>query len=277
MPRPARAGRPSGSARGEGAGRGPTPSVGRSRGEDAAACDRYRSRLAGPGVVGDRAGGPPHQEPDQAAAPGDIAVIDHRDLDKVAAEPWSPAAPAAVVNASQSISGRYPNLGPGDDRGGRDPADRRRRRRRDDRPARRRPRSGYATGSSTSGTPSVASGTVQDLAESVTAAMDEARAGLAVQLEAFVDEHDGLAAARAGPAARRRRGARDPHRLYGRPVLIVVRGLPLPRGPGHAAALHPGEPPGADRGRRRCRRHPRGRLHPGPGGRRHGLGHATGR
>jgi uncharacterized membrane-anchored protein len=44
--------------------------------------------------------------------PGDIAVIDHQDLDRVAAESLVRAEPAAVVNASRSISGRYPNVGP---------------------------------------------------------------------------------------------------------------------------------------------------------------------
>ncbi len=44
--------------------------------------------------------------------PGDIAVIDHEDLDRVAAETLVDAAPGAVVNASASVSGRYPNLGP---------------------------------------------------------------------------------------------------------------------------------------------------------------------
>jgi uncharacterized membrane-anchored protein len=45
--------------------------------------------------------------------PGDIAVIDHLDLDRVSAEALVACAPAAVVNASRSTSGRYPNLGPG--------------------------------------------------------------------------------------------------------------------------------------------------------------------
>jgi uncharacterized membrane-anchored protein len=44
--------------------------------------------------------------------PGDVAVINHEDLDRVAAETLVDAAPAAVVNAAASISGRYPNLGP---------------------------------------------------------------------------------------------------------------------------------------------------------------------
>jgi uncharacterized membrane-anchored protein len=44
--------------------------------------------------------------------PGDVAVIDHEDLDRVAAEGLVRAGVAAVVNAAPSITGRYPNLGP---------------------------------------------------------------------------------------------------------------------------------------------------------------------
>lgn len=44
--------------------------------------------------------------------PGEIAVIDHRDLDRVAGEGLAAAEVAAVVNASPSVSGRYPNSGP---------------------------------------------------------------------------------------------------------------------------------------------------------------------
>jgi uncharacterized membrane-anchored protein len=43
---------------------------------------------------------------------GDIAVIDHEDLDRVAAETLVAARPRAVVNAARSMSGRYPNVGP---------------------------------------------------------------------------------------------------------------------------------------------------------------------
>jgi uncharacterized membrane-anchored protein len=43
---------------------------------------------------------------------GEIAVIDHEDLDRVAAEGLVDAGVAGVVNAARSISGRYPNLGP---------------------------------------------------------------------------------------------------------------------------------------------------------------------
>jgi uncharacterized membrane-anchored protein len=44
--------------------------------------------------------------------PGDIAVIDHADIDRVAADGLIDSGVAAVVNASPSISGRYPNGGP---------------------------------------------------------------------------------------------------------------------------------------------------------------------
>ncbi len=44
--------------------------------------------------------------------PGDVAVIDHEDLDRIAAEGLVKAGVAAVVNAARSISGRYPNVGP---------------------------------------------------------------------------------------------------------------------------------------------------------------------
>ena len=115
--------------------------------------------------------------------PGDIAVIDHLDIDRVAAEGLVACEPAAVVNASASISGRYPNLGPeilveagiplldsvGPEVFGRinegDPV--------------------FLDGDRLmlGGAP-VAEGQLLD-AESVEHAMEEARAGLSVQLEAF--------------------------------------------------------------------------------------------
>jgi uncharacterized membrane-anchored protein len=45
--------------------------------------------------------------------PGDIAIIDHPDLDRVSADELIACRVAAVVNASRSVTGRYPNLGPG--------------------------------------------------------------------------------------------------------------------------------------------------------------------
>jgi len=44
--------------------------------------------------------------------PGDVAVIDHLDIDRVSAEALVACQPAAVLNAARSTSGRYPNLGP---------------------------------------------------------------------------------------------------------------------------------------------------------------------
>jgi uncharacterized membrane-anchored protein len=44
--------------------------------------------------------------------PGDIAVIDHADIDRVAADGLIDSGVVAVVNASLSITGRYPNGGP---------------------------------------------------------------------------------------------------------------------------------------------------------------------
>jgi uncharacterized membrane-anchored protein len=44
--------------------------------------------------------------------PGEIAIIDHEDLDRVAADGLVESGVAAVVNAAASVSGRYPNQGP---------------------------------------------------------------------------------------------------------------------------------------------------------------------
>jgi uncharacterized membrane-anchored protein len=44
--------------------------------------------------------------------PGDVAIIDHADLDRVAADSLIWCQVSVVVNAARSISGRYPNRGP---------------------------------------------------------------------------------------------------------------------------------------------------------------------
>jgi uncharacterized membrane-anchored protein len=44
--------------------------------------------------------------------PGDVAIIDHVDIDRGAAEALVAAGVAAVVNLAPSVSGRYPCLGP---------------------------------------------------------------------------------------------------------------------------------------------------------------------
>ena len=45
-------------------------------------------------------------------APGDVAVIDHLNIDGIAAEELIATGVRAVVNASESSNGRYPNAGP---------------------------------------------------------------------------------------------------------------------------------------------------------------------
>lgn len=154
--------------------------------------------------------------------PDEIAVIHHQDIDKVSAEALVACKPAAVLNAAASTSGRYPNLGPdilvsagvplidnlGDE-----------------------VMTAVSEGDTIRvlggavfvGDEEVASGTLQDKA-SVAAAMEAARAGLAVQLEAF--------AANTMEYLRKERellldgvGVPDVRTvLEGRQVLIVVRG-----------------------------------------------------
>ncbi|MBC7290054.1 MAG: hypothetical protein H5T83_01795 [Actinotalea sp.] len=153
--------------------------------------------------------------------PGEVAVIDHLDIDRVSAEALVACRPVAVLNAARSTSGRYPNLGPEilvdagivlvDDLGpdvlglveGR--------------------RVSVVDGAVLDGDRLVAEGTVQDPV-TIAAAMEEARAGLAVQLESF--------AANTMDYLRRERellldgvGVPDVRtRIDGRQVLIVVRG-----------------------------------------------------
>jgi uncharacterized membrane-anchored protein len=114
--------------------------------------------------------------------PGDIAVIDHTDIDKVSAEALVAARPVAVVNAAASISGRYPNAGPQIlvaagitliDAAGPEVL-----KLRDGQPLR-------LEGSAVwSGDEKIAEGQLLD-AETVESEMHDARAGLAVQIESF--------------------------------------------------------------------------------------------
>ncbi|MDG4758615.1 putative cytokinetic ring protein SteA [Micromonospora sp. WMMD710] len=115
--------------------------------------------------------------------PGDIAVIDHVDLDRVAADSLVAVGVGAVLNAKPSVSGRYPNLGPEvlvaagipllDDLG---------------EGVFEQIREGDQVrieGNTVfAGDEPVAHGSLQD-AESVAKAMADAREGLSVQLEAF--------------------------------------------------------------------------------------------
>ncbi|QQM68328.1 hypothetical protein JG540_04380 [Actinomyces weissii] len=155
--------------------------------------------------------------------PGDIAVIDHSDLDRVAAEALVERQPLAVLNAAPSVSGRYPNLGPGilveagipllDDLG----------------PDVMRLKDGQevqvrgAEVRSADGTRLLAEGELQDH-DSVERLMEEARKGLATQLEAFTTntmeymraERDLLLNGVGMPQIRTQ--------MAGRHVLVVVRG-----------------------------------------------------
>jgi uncharacterized membrane-anchored protein len=67
---------------------------------------------AGPGVAGPARVDRRTKNLTKRLQPGDVAVIDHTDIDAVAAQSLVACRPAAVVNAAQSITGRYPNLGP---------------------------------------------------------------------------------------------------------------------------------------------------------------------
>jgi uncharacterized membrane-anchored protein len=66
-----------------------------------------------PGVVGVARVGQRTKVLVRRLEPGDIAVIDHPDLDRVSADELIACRVGAVVNAAKSITGRYPNLGPG--------------------------------------------------------------------------------------------------------------------------------------------------------------------
>jgi len=154
--------------------------------------------------------------------PGEIAVIDHVDVDRVSADSLVSGKVAAVVNAAPSTSGRYPNLGPGIlveagiplvDGVGKDVLTR------------------IKEGTEVRvdgnrvfvGEEVVAEG-VEQTAETVATAMAEARAGLSAQLEAF--------AANTMEYMKRERallldGVGVPDvttSIEGRHVLVVVRG-----------------------------------------------------
>jgi uncharacterized membrane-anchored protein len=68
--------------------------------------------LAGPGVQGAARVDVRTKNLTKRLQPGDIAVINHVDIDKVSADALVGCRPVAVINAAASISGRYPNLGP---------------------------------------------------------------------------------------------------------------------------------------------------------------------
>lgn len=73
---------------------------------------RRRAQESGPGVSGTVRLDRRTKNLTKRLHPGDIAVIDHVDIDRVSADALVGCKVAAVVNAAPSISGRYPNLGP---------------------------------------------------------------------------------------------------------------------------------------------------------------------
>ncbi|MBD8059115.1 hypothetical protein IC607_09055 [Cellulomonas sp. JH27-2] len=183
---------------------------------------RKRSALPEPGVVAGVARVDPRTKGlTKRLKAGDVAVIDHEDLDRVSAEALVACQPVAVLNAARSTSGRYPNLGPEilvgagiplvDDLG----------------PDVMAIAEGHhlrvVDGSVYDGDDLVAEGVVQT-SSTVALAMEEARAGLSVQLESF--------AANTMDYLRRERdllldgvGVPDISTVIdGRQVLIVVRG-----------------------------------------------------
>jgi uncharacterized membrane-anchored protein len=154
--------------------------------------------------------------------PGDIAVLDHVDMDRASAQALADADVVAVVNASRFVSGRYPNLGPavlldagivlvdgvghevltkvGDGQAIR-----------------------LQDGAVLAGNQEVASGRVVDL-QTLNTELDEARGGLGSQLESFTHnsteflrrEQDLLLHGRGAPRIRTR--------LAERAVVVVVGG-----------------------------------------------------
>jgi uncharacterized membrane-anchored protein len=189
---------------------------------------RAGSEEAAPGVTGTARLDRRTKELTTRLRPGDVAVIDHADLDRVSADALVACGVAAVVNAAPSISGRYPNLGPEilatagiplvDDVG---------------RELFTRLKEGAAVRLD-GGTLHAADGTVlatgaQQDAASIAGAMAEARAGLSTQLEAF--------AANTMEYMRRERGLLldgvgvpvVATRIEGRHALVVVRGYDYKR------------------------------------------------
>src|SRR3982751_1288089 len=73
---------------------------------------RGRAQESAPGVTGTVRLDRRTKNLTKRLRPGDIAVIDHQDIDRVSADALVGCRVAAVVNAAPSISGRYPNLGP---------------------------------------------------------------------------------------------------------------------------------------------------------------------
>jgi uncharacterized membrane-anchored protein len=184
---------------------------------------KHRSRPDDlPGVIGPARMDRRTKNLSKRLCPGDIAIIDHVDLDRVSADALIRRHVAAVVNVAASISGRYPNHGPQllleagiplvDDAG-------------PDLFTKVREGAIVRLNGETlyAGEEVIAKGRLQT-AESVAAAMAEAKASVATQLQAFVAntleymtrEGDLLVDGITAPELRTR--------IDNRHVLVVVRG-----------------------------------------------------
>ncbi|NPC99017.1 putative cytokinetic ring protein SteA [Nocardioides sp. zg-DK7169] len=195
---------------------------------------RSRSATAPPGVVGTarvarRAGALLPR-----LRPGDVAVLDHLDLDRDTAQAFLDAGVAAVLNAAPMLSGRYPSQGAVllaeagvllvEDAGAAVLTDLR-----DGGVVRLHEGAVHAGGDADA--PAVATGHVVD-AETLRARMEQARSGLGAQLDSLTrnaaeflrQEEDLLLHGRGLP--------RLAVRLAGRSVLVVVQGHQ------HAEELH---------------------------------------
>ncbi len=154
--------------------------------------------------------------------PGDIAIIDHVDIDRVAAEALVAGSPALVINAQPSISGRFPNLGPELivsrgipllDNVGSDIF----------RAVKEGTKIRVDGDTIYAGDAEVGSGTPQDV-ESVAAGMVAAKSGLSAQLEAFA-VNTSVYMSRDGELLLEGVGIPDVATTFaGKHVLVVVRG-----------------------------------------------------
>jgi uncharacterized membrane-anchored protein len=183
-----------------------------------------KASLAPPGVTGIARVGKPTSTLFPRLRPGDIAVLDHVDLDRDSATALVAAGVRAVVNAASMISGRYANLGPEVlaeagillvDRVGEEGVHRIR----DNRPIRVTHGVIYAV-LPNGETEELATGRPLDL-EQVHGEMEQARSGLAVQLDTLTHttsdflrrEHELLLNGRGLPALTTR--------IAGRSVVVV--------------------------------------------------------
>ena len=192
--------------------------------------------------------------------PGDIVVLDTLDLDRITADALVEADIAAVVNASPSISGRYPNLGPEvlvangitliDDTGPeifkkvKDGAKIR-----------------LHDGGVYSGDRRLVRG-IERTDDEIADLMQEAKSGLVAHLEAFAGNTIEFIRSES-PLLIDGIGIPDIDvDLNRRHVVIVGRRAERRRGPEGAQAVHQGVPAGAGRCRYRRRRAAQGRLPP---------------